>query len=275
MHSLGDRVGRYRLESPIGEGASGTVWRATADAGRTVALKLLRPAQGEDAVARRRFVREARLAREVESRHLVPTLDAGEEGDVVYLVLPFYEGGSLADRLRAAGRLPLDEVVDLAAQLGRGLDALHARQIVHRDIKPSNVLLAIDGAAALSDFGLARSVDSTRLTQEGQLLGTAHYVAPELIAGAEATAASDIYALGCLYFHCVTGSPPFTGRTAAEIGFGHLVADPPDPRELRPDASRELAAAILTALAKQPQLRPTTATALARLLHAGYSAAPA
>jgi serine/threonine-protein kinase len=270
----GDRVGSHRLDALLGEGASGIVWRAASDDGRTVAVKLLRPARQAHAVARHRFLREARLAGEVESRHVVPILDAGEDDGLTYLVLPFYEGGSLADRIRAAGRLPLDEVVDLAAQLGRGLDAVHAREIRHRDIKPSNVLLDGHGTAALSDFGLARAEESTRLTQDGQLLGTAHYVAPELIAGEEATAASDIYALGCVYFECLTGTPPFTGRDAAEVGFGHLAEDPPDPCMLRPALTRELAAAVLTAVEKDPRRRPTTATALARLLHAGHSAAP-
>ena len=168
----------------------------------------------------------------------------------------------------------MDEIIDLAAQLGRGLDALHARGVLHRDVKPSNVLLDGEGTAALADFGLARATDSTRLTAEGQLLGTPHYLAPELIEGAEATRASDLYALGCLLYECVVGEPPFTGSRPAELGFAHLTELPPDPRGRRPELSEDVALALLAALQKDPQARPTSGTALARMLHVARSASP-
>src|SRR5204862_450285 len=132
-----------------------------------------------------------------------------------------------------------------------------------------------EGTAALADFGLARGPDSTRLTAEGQLLGTPHYLAPELIEGGEATRQSDVYALGCVLFECLAGAPPFAGRGAAEIGFAHLTEPPPDPRLLRADLSEGLAHAVLNALEKDPAARPTTATALARMLMLGRrSSAP-
>ena len=130
------------------------------------------------------------------------------------------------------------------------------------------------GVAALSDFGLARSPDSTRLTAEGQIVGTPHYLAPELIEGREATVASDVYALGCVLYECLTGAPPFAGRGAAAIGFAHLTEEPPGPRSLRPEISAGHAEAVLQALEKDPAARPTSGTALARLLHAGRSASP-
>jgi len=269
----GQRVGRLRLESLLGQGATGVVFHAIEDRGAEVALKLLRPERREDAVARARFLREARLASGIASRHVVPILDVGESLGSTYLVMPFYPGGSLARRLRTLGHLSVDETVDLAAQLGRGLDLLHERGVLHRDVKPSNVLLAADGTTALADFGLARAVDSTRLTRDGQLLGTPLYLAPELIEGSEASTASDLYALGCLLYECLTGAPPFTGRDPAEVGFAHLTIPAPDPRELRPDLSANLAVALLAALAKDPSERPTTATALARLIHVARSAA--
>src|SRR5205814_2056495 len=137
-------------------------------------------------------------------------------------------------------------------------DLLHERAILHRDIKPSNVLLTRDGAAALTDFGLARMADSTRVTDAGLLLGTPHYLAPELIAGGDATTHSDIYAFGCLLYECVTGRPPFYAATRpAEVGFAHLVEEPPDPRELRPELAADLSLALLSALAKDPAERPT------------------
>ena len=267
----GERVGRHRLERRLGEGASGVVFSATRDDGTEVALKLLRPDVAGDAVTRARFLREARLARGIDSRHVVPILELGEAHGLTYLVMPLYPGGSLALRLRLLGPLGMDETVDLAAQLARGLDALHARGVLHRDVKPSNVLLDGEGTAALADFGLARASDSTQLTVEGQLLGTPHYLAPELIEGREATRLSDVYALGCVLYECLAGAPPFAGRGAAEIGFAHLTEPPPDPRLRRAELPEGAAQAVLAALEKDPAERPTTATALARMLMLGRS----
>jgi serine/threonine protein kinase len=262
-------IGAYRLEEPLGEGAVGQVFAARDAEGRRVALKLLRSELADDRVMVARFEREARLAHDLGTPHVVPILELGRSEDIAYLAMPYYAGGSLALRLRLLGPLSVDETVDLAAQLGRGLDALHARGVLHRDVKPSNVLLDGEGTAALADFGLARGPDSTRLTAEGQLLGTPHYLAPELIEGRDASRESDIYALGCVLYECLAGEPPFAGRGAAEIGFAHLTEPPPDPRTRRAELPEGLAHAVLSALEKNPAERPTTATALARLLMIG------
>ena len=271
----GQEVGPYRLDERLGQGATGVVYCATRDDGERVALKLLRPERAAESVSLARFVREARVAEGIDPRHVVPILELGEAGGITFLAMPYYAGGSLAQRIAARGPLGIDETVQLAAQLGRGLDELHARGVLHRDVKPSNVLLDAEGRAALSDFGLARAADSTRLTAEGQILGTPHYLAPELIEGLEATEASDIYALGCVLYECLAGEPPFAGRAITAIAFAHLAEPPPDPRERRPDLSPDLARALLTALEKTPAERPTSGTALARVLHVGRSAQPA
>jgi eukaryotic-like serine/threonine-protein kinase len=230
------------------------VYRAEGD----VAVKVLR---NTDPVVAKRFVREARLAATIESRHLVRILDVGDG----FFVMPYYPRGSLAEALPLA----IDQLVRVAAEIAQALDALHAAGIVHRDVKPSNVLLGGDGAV-LADFGLARGVDSTQLTHDGQLLGTAHYLAPELIEGAAATPVSDVYAFACLVYEAATGAPPFAGRNEAEIGYAHLVEDPP-----RPDLPGELPDAILLGLAKDPRDRPTSATALHRMLRAASKPSPA
>ena len=256
----------YLLQEVIGEGASGVVHLAVTPAGDRAAVKILRPELMRDAAARTRFVREAQLMTEIESRHVVPILDVGETGDTVYLVIPFYEGGSLAGK----GPLPLADVVELAGQIGRGLDALHERSIVHRDVKPSNVLLARDGTAALTDFGLALAPDSTRVTDTGVLLGTPHYLAPELIAGGGATRQSDIYAFGCVLYELVAGHPPFADATRpTELSFAHLVEPVPEIR----GAPSDVAFALQSALAKEPAERPTSATALARMLYLAHKPA--
>jgi serine/threonine protein kinase len=267
----GEVVGGYRLEEPLGEGAVGLVFAARDADGRRVALKLLRSELAEDRVMVARFEREARLAHDLGTPHVVPILELGRSEGIEFLAMPYYAGGSLALRLRLLGLLSVEETVDLAAQLGRGLDALHARGVLHRDVKPSNVLLDGEGTAALADFGLARGPDSTRLTAEGQLLGTPHYLAPELIEGREASRESDVYALGCVLYECLAGEPPFAGHGAAEIGFAHLTEPPPDPRTRRAEVPEGLAQAVLTALEKDPAARPTTATALARMLTVGGS----
>jgi serine/threonine-protein kinase len=258
---------RYRILERIGEGAAGIVYRAT-DGTTEVAFKVLRAA---DAESQRRFAREARLAQACASPHVVRILDVGED----YIVMPLYRGGSLAARLAAAGRLSPAETARLAAELARGLDALHAQGVLHRDVKPSNVLHDEAGTAVLTDFGLARGADSTQLTREGQVLGSLHYLAPELIEGRPATPASDVYALGCLLYECAVGSPPFAGRSEVELGYAHLVEPPPDPHARRPELPLEVSRALLTALAKHPCARPTTATALARMLHLAGTSAPA
>jgi serine/threonine protein kinase len=268
----GQVIGGYRLEELLGEGAAGLVFAARDGEGNRVALKLLRPELADDRVMVARFEREAKLAHDL-GTHVVPVLELGRSDGIEYLAMPFYAGGSLALRLRVVGPLGLDDAVELAAQLGRGLDALHGKGVLHRDVKPANVLVDGEGTAALSDFGLARSADSTRLTADGQLLGTPHYLAPELIEGSEASRQSDIYALGCVLYECLVGEPPFAGRGAAQIGYAHLTEPPPDPRARRPELPEGAAHALLAALEKDPESRPTTATALARMLMLG-SASP-
>ncbi len=253
-------IGPYALGRLLGEGATAHVFRAREAGGPEVVVKVLKPEAAADRVARRRFLREARAASAISHRHLVPVLDVGESDGRPWLAMPFLAGGSLAGRL-GSGRLGLDETIRLAAELGAALDSLHDAGILHRDVKPSNVLFDEAGRAALADFGIATGRDFTVLTRQGQFLGTPHYVAPELIAGEPASAASDVYALGCVLYEAVTGSPPFAGRSAFAVGLAHLEEEPPDPRERVPDLPPGVGEAFRLALAKDPGERPTTASA--------------
>ncbi len=265
---IGDAVGQYRLDARLGEGAVGVVYRARRESdGAVVALKLLKQRLGEDETFRARFVHEARAARHVEHDHVVPVLDAGEAGGTSYLVAEYVAGGSLEDRLREEGALPIVEALRIGAEVATGLDALHRGGLVHRDVKPSNLMLYEDGRAAITDFGLAKGPAYTVLTKPGQVMGTLDYLAPELIRGEAATPSTDIYAFGCVVYECITGAPPFGGKSLFEIGTAHLNASPPDPGETRVEVTPSLSWALLKALEKDPAQRPPTATAFASLLH--------
>jgi serine/threonine protein kinase len=264
---IGERLGSYRLEARLGEGAMGVVYRAVREPdGAIVALKVLRDELANDEVFRRRFNHEAKAATEVEHRNLVPVLDAGESDGRFYLASRYVAGRSLADRLDADGPLTLPELLRLIAEVGRGLQALHERGLVHRDVKPSNVLLDADGTAALGDFGLAKGRAYTVLTRPGQILGTLDYLAPELIRGAPAGPASDIYALGCVAFECLAGAPPFAGRSVLQVGVAHLQQEPPDPAAGRSDVPSAVSWAIRRTMAKEPDGRPQTALAFSHML---------
>ena len=263
----GDRLGPYRLEERLGEGAMGVVFRAVREPeGDEVALKILRSELSGDETFRRRFVHEARSAGEVRHKHLVPITDAGEIEGRPYLAVAYVEGRTLEDRLADDGPMPLEEIVRLVAHVASGLDALHAAGIVHRDVKPSNVIIDPTGSANLTDFGLAKGRAYTVLTKPGMVMGTLDYLAPEMLRGSEATAASDIYALGCLAYECTAGRTPFADSTMFELAKAHLTLEPPDPCANRPDAPEGLSWAILQALAKEPEKRPPTATAYAHLI---------
>ncbi len=266
--SVGDRLGAYSLEEVLGRGQMGTVYRAVSDDGSVVALKVLRSDLAADDLYRRRFIREGDIASEVEGRHVLPVVDRGEADGRPYLASPYVPGGSLADRLED-GPLAVEELARVVAHVGAGLDDLHRLKLVHRDVKPSNVMLDEDGNALVTDFGVARGAAHTVLTREGRIVGTADYLAPEVIRGEPATPVSDVYGLGCLAYECAVGVPPFAHRaTIAEICIGHLREEPPDPVERRPDLPGAVARSILTALAKDPGRRPATGAGYGVLLRA-------
>ena len=264
----GDSVGPYVLEALLGEGGMGVVFRARRDDDEPVALKVLRPELSSDETYCRRFMHEARAAAEVVHHHLVPVLEAGKAGGYHYLAVAYVGGASLEAHIRAAGALAPGEIAHIAGGVASGLDALHEAGLVHRDVKPSNIMLDEEGDAMLTDFGLARGRGYTVLTRPGQVMGTLDYIAPELIRGQPASPASDLYALGCTMYECVTGQPPFASKSAFEAATAHLEEDPPDPVTVRPDVPASLAWAVLQGLAKDPARRPATATGYAHLLAA-------
>jgi serine/threonine-protein kinase len=272
---VGETFGEYRIEGLLGEGGMAQVFLARREAGgETVALKVMKSDLLESEVFKRRFVHEARSAAEVRHECLVPILDAGEVDGKPYLAIGYVQGPTLEQRIVTEGQLPPADVLRLVAEVAAGLDALHAHGIVHRDIKASNILIDEQGAARLTDFGLAKGRAYTALTAPGQVMGTLDYLAPELIRGQPATPSSDIYALGCVVYECVAGKTPFGHKTVFEVGVAHLEEEPPDPGAERDDWSSELSWAVVQALAKDPAARPPTATAYATMLHVAAGERP-
>jgi serine/threonine-protein kinase len=250
----------------LGEGGMGVVYRALHDDGSVVAIKVLRSELASDDLYRQRFAREARAASEVDHPHLVPIVETGQVEGRPYLAARYVAGRSLAELIESEGRLEIQDVLRVAAQVGAGLDALHRSALIHRDVKPSNIMLDEKGTALLCDFGLAKGRAYTILTRPGQVMGTLDYLAPELIQSGKAGAPSDIYALGCVVFECLAGTPPFGNLNPFRVGVAHLQEQPPDPCAGREDAPAALSWAVLRALEKDPALRPSTGTAYAHLL---------
>jgi serine/threonine-protein kinase len=265
---VGDQIGGYRVDAIVGRGSIGVVVRAVGPSDTApVAIKILRPELADDAIARRRLLHEARHATRFSHPNLLAVVDVVDDDErPPYLVMEYLPAGSLADLLRAERSLPISRMLSLAFDLAAGLEALHGEALVHRDIKPANVLFRADGAAVLTDFGFTLGSNDTRLTGQGQVVGTLDYLAPELIRGESASSQSDIYAFGCVIFECLTGRPPFGDRRALEVAKAHLEAEPPDASAVRPDVPVPLGWAAARALAKNPAERPPTALTYARLL---------
>ncbi len=206
--------GRYRLESKLGSGGMSTVYLAQDEVlDRPVALKLLHQEISEDAAQLERFRREARSAARLSHPNLVGVIDAGEDQGRPYIVFEYIEGETLKRRIQADGGLPVDEAVAYAIEIGRGLTAAHARKLVHRDVKPQNVLIDPDGRAKVTDFGIARSLESKGLTATGRVLGTTDYVSPEQAMGEDVDERSDVYSLGIVLYEMLTGDVPFEAET--------------------------------------------------------------
>jgi serine/threonine protein kinase len=254
----GDSVGPYRITRTIGRGRMGVVFEGVAEGGEPVAIKVVTTELSQDEVFVRRFRREVEAAQRISHPNVVPVLASGEEHGLPYLVQQLIPGGSLAERITKDGRLDVATTVKLLTGPAAGIDALHASGLVHRDIKPANILLDGD-VAYVSDFGLAKDSQASNLTRPGQALGSLDYMAPEQIRGEDVSDATDLYALGCVFIECLTGTPPFGGRPSMRVLFAHLQEPPPDISELRKDITPATAKAVNRALEKEAEDRPASA----------------
>ena len=263
-------LGRYEVEREIGRGGNARIFLAADSAGRRVALKVLHP-ELLISVAADRFLREIRLASQLNHPQIAQILDSGEHDWLVYYVMSYVEGPTLREWLDGHSQLPVQETVKLATDLLGALEHAHGHGIIHRDVKPANVVLSTDGAVLL-DFGIARAVvaaGNDQLTRSGIAVGTSSYMSPEQItASRDIDYRSDIYSLGCLLFECLTGRPPFVHRNEAVVLQLHLSQPADDVRSLRGDTPVDLAAGIAKALAKKPEDRWKSASAMREALGA-------
>jgi serine/threonine protein kinase len=261
------KLGRYELREIIGRGGMADVYKAfDPQMQRVVALKVFK--REEEAMIKR-FVREAELMSKLHHPHLVQIYDAGEAVvtgvERLYIVMPLLPGGTLRERI-SRRPLGLDEVARCLQDIAGALDYIHSLGIVHRDIKASNVLLDDDGRCFLTDFGIARvSYETTQVTNSGEVLGTANYIAPELFeVHRKADARSDFYSLGVLLYEMVTGRLPFTADNQLALLAMHVNKPVPSPRQYVPDLSRAVEQVLYKALEKRPELRYHSASELAR-----------
>jgi len=255
---------RYRIQRLIGKGGMGAVYLADDEVlHELVALKVISSSFASDEQAMvARFRREASAARKVSSPSVIRIHDLGEaRPGLLYLSMEYFAGRTLAEVITQRGIVPMKDALDMLGQIANGLEAAHQAGVIHRDLKPSNVLVGERGTIKIIDFGLATTQMADGLTATGAILGTPHYMAPEQLRGKGIDARSDIYALGALAYHLVCGRPPFSGDNAIAIGFAHLSEVPTPPRQLRKDVPEKLEAAILAALAKSPDDRPSSAKA--------------
>jgi serine/threonine-protein kinase len=270
---LGEALGdAYTIEGEIGRGGMGVVYRARDERlQRRVAIKVLPPELAFQRDIRERFTREAQTAARLSHPHIVPIHSVGEGGGLVYFVMGYVDGESVAARIRRRGRLPVEEVRRIMKEAADALSAAHALSIIHRDIKPDNILLeGTRGRVMVTDFGIAKALSSTSaatLTGAGVAIGTPAFMSPEQAAGErEIDGRSDVYSLGIVAYQMLTGELPFNAPTVAGILMKQITEPAPDLRAKRGDAPDDLALAVTRCLEKDPENRWPSADALRRAL---------
>lgn len=263
---IGQRIGPYVLQKLLGSGGMGAVYRAQdLRLGRAVAIKVIDVSKGNVQRFAARFQREARVLANLDHRNILPLWDVGQVGNLLFLVTPVVEGGSLRDlRLRMGGSVPPKQAIGLAIQVADALQHAHERGIIHRDVKPGNLLLHPDGRVMLADFGIARAVtDRPEISAADLAIGTPHYIAPEQALGDQVDGRADIYSLGAVLYELLSGRPPYIGESTTRV-LVQILDGPPLPLlQINPSLSPAVQTVVMHALASQPGERYPTAGAFA------------
>ncbi len=264
---------RYRLVKLIGAGGMAQVWEATDNVlGRRVAVKVLHPHLAGDQVFVARFRAEAVAAARLSHQNIVGVYDTCSDGGHEAIVMELLEATTLRKYLDEHHVIDADTTVRIALRLLDALEAAHRSGLVHRDVKPSNILLCDDGRVKIADFGIAKTDDQTELTQDGALVGTAAYLAPEQLLSEAVDGRTDLYSLGVVLYECLTGTVPFKGESSPAVALARLHSDPIDPRRVRSDVPAGIASAIMRVLARNPDDRFDSAADLrAALLDTGVT----
>jgi len=261
----GDQIGRYKIKSKVGESGMADFYLAyDTNFERDVTIKAIKPVLlHSDPTFRQRFERGAKIIAQLEHPSIVPIYDVGEHDGQPYLVMRYMSGGSLADRIRSSGTIPLEDAINIIEQIAPGLDEAHAKGFVHRDIKPRNIVFDNNGKPYISDFGIARLARSKNpnITEEG-IIGTPAYMSPEQAGGENVDGRSDIYALGIVLYEMLTGRVPYDDTTPIGIAFKHIQAPLPRILDVNPNLPREIDGIIQKAMAKNPDDRYPTAQEL-------------
>lgn len=266
----GQRVlgGRYLLKDKVGNGGMASVYRAQDQVlDRTVAVKIMLPQYAGDATFAARFKQEAQAAAGLQSPYIVGVYDWGKDGDTYYIVMEYLRGTDLKSGVRSHGALDPKKVAQIGSQICGALSVAHKHEIIHRDIKPQNIMVLPDGNIKVMDFGIARAKNS-HLTQDNNVLGTAHYVSPEQTRGQELGATSDIYSLGVVMYECATGRVPFDGDDAISVALKQVNELPVPPSQVNPGVDPALERIILKCMEKDPANRFQTADELRQVLNA-------
>ena len=266
-------LGQFQITRELGRGGMAVVYEAYQPAlQRKVALKVLPPSLAQDDFVRR-FQHEAIAAAGLRHPNIVTIYDVGSEDRYNYIVMEFLEGRPLSDVIRTGGSLPLARICKIIEQVAQALDYAHQHGFIHRDIKPSNVMLDQADHATLTDFGIARALTGTHLTQTGTLIGTPEYMSPEQVTGEEIDARTDVYSLGIVAYEMVTGQVPFSGTTASVL-YKQANTPPPPLRTHVPGVNPTVENVILRALAKRRDERYATAGQFAQALIAATASQP-
>ena len=259
--------GRYLLKDKVGTGGMAVVYRAQDQRlNRTVAVKIMLPQYAADATFAARFKQEAQAAAGLQSPYIVGVYDWGKDGDTYYIVMEYLRGTDLKSGIRSHGALDPKKVAQIGSQICGALSVAHKHEIIHRDIKPQNIMVLPDGNIKVMDFGIARAKNS-HLTQDNNVLGTAHYVSPEQTRGQELGPTTDIYSLGIVMYECATGRVPFDGDDAISVALKQVNELPVPPSQLNPNVDGDLERIILKCMEKDPANRFQTADELRSVLN--------
>jgi serine/threonine protein kinase len=266
---IGQQIGPYLLDGLLGSGGMGQVYRGRdLRLGRAVAIKCIDVSRGNGPRFAARFRRETRLLAQLDHPNILPLWDVGQAGNLLYLVTPVVEGGSLSElRQRWGGMLPPAQALSLAVQVADALQHAHERHVIHRDVKPGNLLVRSDGRVLLADFGIARSINDRPDASAGELaIGTPRYIAPEQALGDQVDGRADVYSLGAVLYELLSGRPPYTAESTTRVLVQILEGPPPPLCQVNPTLAPAVQDVVMRALASQPDARYPTAGAFAAAL---------